>query len=208
MTYFLDYKNLSDTDYAFFKKLASEKLRKPSMVARCLLSYVLYADYGISEYSIITDKRGKPFLENSDLFISISHSGNFALVSVSDKLIGCDVQKMTEYNPRIASRFYAENEFEVLEKTDNKDMLFTVMWTLKEAVLKKSGEGITGGLSEFDFSQVSDKESFNLYGDYFTVKKSQDFSVAVCSEEKEEIIKQIDLQLLIDYVKTKSLKGD
>ena len=65
--------------------------RKLSLAASYLLHQEL-EKLGINDSSLETDLNGKPFIPDSDINISMSHSGNISFVAISDKKVGVDVQ--------------------------------------------------------------------------------------------------------------------
>lgn len=102
------------------------------------------------------NKNGKLFLDNSPLFFNISHSGDFIAIAIAkDFDIGVDIENPTRANSNyleIAERYFTREEYVALSHLQGKDQeqLFYKIWTLKEAVLKATGDGIVGGLDSID----------------------------------------------------------
>lgn len=207
MTIIVDFSRLSDAEYKLISYGYYGDLRKESVIARVLLCYILDNCYGIRDYDLCADERGKPYIKDSPLFVSISHSGECAMVSVSENNIGCDFQKTTVFNEKIASRYFTKKENDLLKNCSEPDEVFTKLWTLKEAILKKNGDGLSGGLSSFDFSKNISEKSFELYGCHFTSENLVCGTASVCAEGKSEIIKCVGIDVLIDYCK-KCPKGE
>lgn len=104
--------------------------------ARCGL------DYEAAEF--YNDENGKPHVKGDDVFFSLSHSGDTVLVSLSDKIVGCDVELACEYKEAVAKRFYHPLEVSHLEKitdAEDKRLEFYRIWTAKESFVKAIGQG-------------------------------------------------------------------
>jgi 4'-phosphopantetheinyl transferase len=102
-----------------------------------------------------TDK-GKPFLQNSDIHFSLSHSGHWALLAVSQTpLIGVDIEanRRARDLPSIAENYFHPKEIALLGSipTDKQADYFYRLWTLKEAFFKAIGIGISAGLDNIHF---------------------------------------------------------
>ena len=109
-----------------------------------------------------TDMYGKPHLPDTSqayggIEFNISHSYDMVAVCVSDRNVGIDIQKTDKKGGsdymRIAKRFFTENEYDRLcdiEAERDRKNTFYKMWTVKEAVLKMDGRGLSVPPSEFD----------------------------------------------------------
>ena len=127
-------------------RLKFRKDKNLSMAGHLLLKYALeYLKFEYENTCFKRTKSGKPFAENINIKFSISHSGNFAAVALSDSDIGIDIEKTKDYNPAVAKRFFTENEYDMIMSFENeheKEDMFFRMWTLKEAYVKMAGESI------------------------------------------------------------------
>ena len=158
---------------------------KLSVCGRVLLGYALNKNFGINSYSYRYGVNGKPYLENSDTYFSISHSGDYVMCTVSDKEAGCDVEKIKGYNPKIAKRFFTAKEYEALEKAASQDYVFAKLWTLKESILKKLGTGIGGGLDTYCFADYVGEDEFFAFGCCFMSVRNGEYMMSVCSSDKQ-----------------------
>lgn len=110
----------------------------------CILSEI----YGVSTNNICIRKNeyGKPFLypQHKNVIINISHSGTIVAVSVSDKNIGIDIEKVVPMKNDIQcyNDYFTRTEIDIVDSADRKSEMFTVLWTRKEAALKYRGDGI------------------------------------------------------------------
>ena len=100
---------------------------------------------------------GKPFVPDSDWQFSLSHSGDFMLCAFARNLqVGADIEQMRlmpDYEA-IAERYFANEERRQLRELPDgrRQEGFFRIWTLKEAYLKATGEGLNFPLSDFDVS--------------------------------------------------------
>ena len=86
---------------------------------------------------------GKPALENGPEF-SLSHSGERVLCALSDRAVGADIQPLRPYTPALVRRFFTAEEGDWLEAQQERDLAFTLLWSLKESYVKLRGGGIAG----------------------------------------------------------------
>lgn len=187
------------------KIFCTEKLKRgnnATLTGRALLGYILKKHYGIESFSYTYSKNGKPFLSNSDIYFSISHSGDMVACSISEKETGCDIEKINEFNPKIPKRFFTDKEADIIDGHESKERVFTRLWTLKESILKKNGIGITGGLDTYCFAENTFSESFTAYGCSFRCHSFCEYELSVCYEEKyadDEVI-IVDIEDFINYI--------
>ena len=167
--------------------------RKESLVARLMLNKAL-TELDAGEYSVVYSDDDKPVLKSKKgLFFNISHSDDYVALALSDVEVGCDIQEIRPYNPKVAVRHYCENETAMIENSDDKDDTFIRLWALKESILKYSGKGLSGGLATYDFSPYGDEETFTAFGCNFYVKKIENTYFALCHKNAEFKIEKTDL---------------
>jgi phosphopantetheinyl transferase len=85
----------------------------------------------LSDANLYYDGTGKPFLDTKQN-ISISHSHEFAVIALSSKKIGIDIELCQEKIKKIASMFIGFEE----NHTQNEVVELTVIWAIKEAIFK------------------------------------------------------------------------
>ena len=104
---------------------------------------ILEKYYDIPNANIVRNEQGKPFLENSPLFFSVSHTQNKRFIAVADENIGIDAEwlnREVDYLP-IVKKFDGEERREIQSKID-----FLYHWTAKESAVKWLGGSIARDL--------------------------------------------------------------
>lgn len=215
MTYLISTKNFDSELYSKVQKcekmissgVINQSLKNHSLLGRVLLSYILFKMGMDKKLTFTYGENEKPYLKNRTAFFNISHSGDYVICSVSESEVGCDVQKITEYKEKIAKRFFTVEEKAFLDKSDTPDEHFTKLWTMKESVLKKTGEGITGGLSSVCFASCLQKNSFIEFGYHFKVWKLTDAYICVCSDSGNETLTEVNKEEIEKFMDS-VLKGE
>ena len=94
---------------------------------------------------ICKNEHGKPFFLDECLpNFNISHTKDMIGLVLSSEVIGIDLEVLRNTKEDLWERFLSENEVNALKGAENKEVLFTRFWTIREAVLKASGEGLSG----------------------------------------------------------------
>jgi phosphopantetheinyl transferase len=86
------------------------------------------------------DNFGKPYLADSNLHISLSHSDNLAAALVGNFPLGIDIQMKVEKLLRIRAKFLSEREIEEISDLDNLELIH-IYWGAKECLFKAYGKG-------------------------------------------------------------------
>lgn len=141
------------------ERLARQKTdsqRRKCLGAELLLNYAVcrHAPGLTPPLDIICGEYGKPRLRGGGLHFSLSHSGEYAAVAVSDEEIGLDIQKDVPYKPAIAARFFTPDEKRRIDMSDDRDAAFTDIWCRKESFVKAGGTGIHTPLGTFSVLEM------------------------------------------------------
>ncbi len=125
-------------------KFKHEQGRKTCAAAYLLLCEGLRKEYGITEKPIFEyGEHGKPsIIGHPDIHFNLSHCREAAICVIADRPVGVDIESIREYKDTLAR--YTMNDEELAHITLSPDPAkeFICFWTMKEAVLKLSGDGI------------------------------------------------------------------
>jgi len=124
-----------------FRKMIDRKL---SVIAYLLLVYGLKKEYGIFEELIFGFRENeKPYLTNyPDIFFNISHCKYGVVCAISRQEVGIDIEGIESYDDEVAKYICNDEEYNNLIHSKNPAVEFCKLWTVKESVLKFTGEGI------------------------------------------------------------------
>ncbi len=176
----------------FRKKAAdgckNQKDRERSLVAGVLLLFSM-KNRGISPGETpLFDKNGKMFFPGEKRFyVSLSHSGDYAACAVDTKDVGIDIEKIRQYKENVARRICLPEEMQILceeKKEEEKNRVFTKLWTRKESMAKLSGKGIAVLLEAYEGS----KDVTEAFGDCIYTKtytSVADYFLSVSSHEDD-----------------------
>ena len=91
------------------------------------------------------NEHGKPYFEGrNDLFFSISHCRSAVAVAIDEEEVGIDIEEVSRYREQLVDYVANEEEkYEMDERCDDNRDKFMELWTMKEAVFKLYGTGIT-----------------------------------------------------------------
>jgi len=121
-----------------------EQGRKTCAAAYLLLCEGLQKEYGITEKPLFEyGEHGKPQLVGyPDIHFNMSHCREAAICVLSKRPVGVDIESIREYKESLAHYTMSDEELERIASAERPDVEFTRLWTMKEAVLKRSGEGL------------------------------------------------------------------
>ena len=123
----------------------SEHDRRLSVAAYMLLQRALRVEYGIDEPTLFDfGINGKPSLVgHSGIFFSLSHCHEAAACAVDSSPVGVDVESIGHYDEEIAGKVMNREEQRLIASSSDPQLTFTRLWTMKESLLKMTGEGLT-----------------------------------------------------------------
>lgn len=148
---------LTEDEAARLQAMASPGRRR-SFLAGHWLARELAAGWlqvGATRIGLGRHADGRPLLQvdgaPSALSLSLSHSGDWLAVALADAPVGVDIElpRRTRDYPALARFAFSPEEAARLDALDDAGRrgAFHVLWTLKEARGKRSGEGLLPGRS-------------------------------------------------------------
>ena len=112
------------------------ELRKKQWLAYRLLIKTMLPDVS---FSILYDEHGKPHLMGADYHMSVTHTGDYAAVILSQEgKTGIDLERIHSRIEKVSSRFLSTAELSAIEEGRRLEQL-TVYWGAKEALYKMYG---------------------------------------------------------------------
>ena len=128
-----------------------------------------------------------------NLEFSISHSGDYAALSIGDKANGVDVERLSRARHDIAYRFFTHEEKMILAGLNEEEFRkkFMCYWTLKESYAKCTGIDLMSVIRNVNCEmlfEVYDKIS----GRNFFI---DDYVIGVCSEDLPDMIHEVKIPL-------------
>lgn len=143
--------------------------RREFIVSRALVRLILGARLGVSADSVplARSNLGKPHLagfkqpRDPPFHFSYSHSAGCVLLSIDiDAPVGVDIEVIGPTQDRIARRFFSSCENDVLTRLprDLQAAEFCRVWTVKEAVSKALGRGLSMPLREVPVANAPEGE--------------------------------------------------
>lgn len=164
-----------------------------SLLSRLMMLSELEKRTGIprKRLSFALGTHGKPYLKNSELFFSISHTAGAIIAAFSEgEEIGADVErKNRRVNERLYARVLSDEEQKSVHGTED----FLRLWVQKEAFLKRLGVGITRDLRAVSPENLPDTAAIDC-GDYIIGASGKG--------AKEAAVREITLEeLLSRFVK-------
>ena len=119
--------------------------RKECAVAYMLLCRGLREMYGVEDKPIFRyGVHGKPVIVgHEDIHFNISHCKRAVVCVISDEEVGVDVECTDRGNENLIRYTMNDEEQRLISSAPDSNVEFIRLWTMKEALLKYTGHGIT-----------------------------------------------------------------
>lgn len=129
---------------------------------------------------IARTKQGKPYFPSlPDVHFSLSHCRGLAACLLAAQPCGVDAEARRPLRPQVIRRSYAPEEQAALRTAEDPELLFTQLWTLKEAYVKATGTGIAYPLHTLVFSLTEDGVRSSAGGTFYHTLYGT-FAVSAC----------------------------
>ena len=150
--------------------------------AYVLLSSLLVEQKGIEPLPEIARRAGgKPWFPGCpDLSFSVSHSAGLALCALSDGPVGADIERVRPRRTGLPRYTLDGREWEWFRSRGERWADFYTLWTMKEARVKCTGEGLTRPAWEISVPLLEPGEEKRWEGFLFTALSGEDWRGAVC----------------------------
>ena len=124
--------------------IAGEDDRKRTIAGELLARRMLAEKLHCSEADVplTWDELGKPTVTTEGTYVSVSHSGAWAVCIAADVPVGVDVEVIRSTQEKFMRRVCSEAEMACIRPGDSGDCRrFWEVWTAKEALFKLMGKG-------------------------------------------------------------------
>lgn len=207
---------IQKNQYKLLQQLTKKRIevffsyKRESDQLRCLaVGLLLDAILGKkSEDTFLYNSYGKPFLPQGGYF-NLSHAGEYAVLAVSDSLIGVDIEEHVIFDyTSIAEMAFHPDELEIISHANDKAHTFYGLWTLKESYIKYLGTGFSLDPSSFSISltraeaflKKAPKDTMPVLPANYSFQNEPpigvnflrftcypNYSLSICSQKKQEI---------------------
>jgi siderophore (surfactin) biosynthesis regulatory protein len=120
---------LDEKEFENLKQKSPKRLIEKQMVRQMLKKI-------IPNHKIRYHENGQPYLEPFDKFVSVSHSFPYAVLAISEKKIGVDIEQVKDRIDKIKHKFLNPKEIDWLNRTESGIEHLTAIWCIKEALFK------------------------------------------------------------------------
>ena len=162
-------KYLSSNEKTSFNKIKNKK-RKVEYLSGVIATKDLYSEIkenpdALLDIEVRKMTKGQPYVfdkkegKRIDLNLSISHAGDFAISTLSEKRVGIDIERIEHRNEGFYREAFTEKEREIISNDEN---LGTVYWTIKEAITKALGEGLHLSLHDVEIFKEKKSENYRV----------------------------------------------
>ena len=131
-------------------RFSHEAGQRQSAAAYELLRRGLRELYGVEEPPVFEyDEGGKPRLAGrADIHFNLSHCRVAAACAVDSRPVGIDIETIRPLKEQLMRYTMNDDEVDCIMRDERPEVAFTRLWTMKEARLKLSGQGIRTDLKE------------------------------------------------------------
>lgn len=151
----------------------------------CVLAYLLLKRglnevFGISENPLFEyGEHGKPQLTgHPGVFFNMSHCKDAVVCAVSNRPVGVDVESIGRYKENLVGYTMNDEECSRIMGSGHPEVEFIRLWTMKEALLKLTGEGISSDMK----TALTDAGSYHFET---VIEQEKRYIYTVCEENEE-----------------------
>ena len=125
-------------------KFKYELGRRTCVAAYLLLCKGLEEEYGTFQKPIFEyGEHGKPMIVgHPEIHFNLSHCREAVACVLSDQPVGVDIESVRSFSESLLHYTMNETEVALIKSAARPDIEFIRYWTMKEAFLKRSGEGL------------------------------------------------------------------
>ncbi|EIE5835687.1 4'-phosphopantetheinyl transferase superfamily protein [Listeria monocytogenes] len=197
-------KLMNSLSLSYVKKInlfKNEISKRQKVVSNVLLLYVLFSNLNSWEFEIEISNFGKKYINNPNIYFSISHSGEYVICAISKSNIGIDIEKSITDTSNLSDQIMSEKEI----KLYGYEINLTKFWTMKESYLKFLGVGLNkepksltfiGQKNEYTITEENEKtycRTFSFSDEYYV-------SYATSREQTQSTLNMVNMSEIINFV--------
>ena len=177
------YKNIDSRRLEKIKKSKNTLFIKEQLGSHLLLTDVLENTYfqEIDKIEYIYNESGKPYIKDSSLYFSLSHSNGIIALTVSKEEIGLDIELIKDVKDTLSRRIMNDLEYNTYQSLnkESKKIYFFEVWTSKEAYIKKLGTSITLNPSNISIEEDVLLKKINISSNDYMIALTNALSITI-----------------------------
>jgi len=149
--------------------------------AHALLAALVEEQTGLPCPAAARQAGGKPYFPSlPHLHFNLSHSGDWALCALDGAPVGCDIELVRPRSARFPAYVLSPRELRWFQDRGADWGDFYTLWTLKEALVKCTGEGLRRHPRDISVPLLTPGETAPWEGFTFTALAGEGWRGAVC----------------------------
>lgn len=167
-------------------RVTNEEVLRGKRATWTLLEMAMYHSFGLLPSDVDFEKKENGKWECKSFCFSLSHSGKYAAVAVSDVPVGVDIEEISAFEKKYPPHRRVRIKRKILSPNESESESLISLWTKKESIYKCLG---TGGFSpkDTDTSRFSTL-SRTLFGEVFiSLYRTSPGAVKAFTEGKDGI---------------------
>ena len=117
---------------------------------------------------VTEDEFGKSAFDPSlGIHFNLSHAGERVMAAVSDRPVGCDVERIVPFDEAVARECLTDRELATVKRAQpgsDRDKAFIRLWVRKEACVKAVGRGLGIGLKSVSVLPGESPQDWSFHG--------------------------------------------
>jgi len=167
----------------------SSRYRSKEDRIRCIgVGVLLVKVLGFTERDVLLSDQGKPYSSYKNIKFSVSHSGDYCVLAVSDNEVGVDIEKPDEKHYVVADKVLCSDE--LISFNENNELFFKY-WTMKESLSKALGIGMGLHFDSVNTIPMLEGGYIEIKGKKYFGKNIQigDYELSICTENKQDTVR-------------------
>ena len=169
---------LTEKDEVFLKSIHKEKKLAESRITQALMKKAA-GKLGFGEIEISRNVKKAPISNKNGIFLSASHTKNCCVGAAAFVPIGIDAENIQNVRKNVVKRFFSQSEQLLVEKSSDKNFMFTKIWTMKEAYGKMLGKGLCAA-REIQFYEENNEFCCSDKSVEFEIVKKNEIIITTC----------------------------